>query len=297
MKKLILALAHIRVRRKSRRETKVDLQDQIELLCRLGLSPNQAKVYLVLARSSHYTANQVSKAACLATEVVYRNMTKLQEKGLVEKEITSPTKFQAIPLKSAMRLLLNLKSKEDTQTRMKARELLATSITEEDVKPAQEDFRTVLIPEGERLIEFEEEQLTNVQQKFDLAMTGQQFSEWALAYTKLLQKMVLKKIAIRLIVSGTKTEHNTQSLDELLQNTNFKMKFTPETILSCVGIQDDKEVMISTSTKTAFARSPVYWSNNPGIVVLCKTYFETTWKNNMEKRKQYLNKRTILLEA
>lgn len=77
----------------------MEFRDKVDLLVRLGVAPNQAKVYLALTGTSPSTANQISKATGIAPEVVYRAIPKLQEKGLVEKEITSPAKFQAIPIK------------------------------------------------------------------------------------------------------------------------------------------------------------------------------------------------------
>jgi hypothetical protein len=62
-----------------------------------------------------------------------------------------------------------------------------------------------------------------------------------------------------------------------LQNPTFKIKFINKLIHSCIGIFDDKEVLISASAKTPFGQTPIYWSNNPSIIALCQSYFEKYW--------------------
>jgi sugar-specific transcriptional regulator TrmB len=255
----------------------MDLQDRVDVLVRLGLTPNQAKVYIALASFSPCTANQASKATCLAPEVVYRALPKLQEQGLVEKEITVPAKFKATPLKLAIGMLLDRKNRDDNQIRVKARKLLS-NFNAENGTPSQEDFKITLIPKGKVLVPFVEKKLAGVQKRLDLVFTGQKFSGWFLTQSKVLQKVILKKVAVRMIVSGTESEYRTEFLEELLLNSNFQARFVHEEVLACVSVFDDKDAMICTSADVPFARSPVYWSNNPSVVELCKTYFEKFWK-------------------
>jgi sugar-specific transcriptional regulator TrmB len=256
-------------------EKVMDLQDKVDLLIRLGLTPNQAKIYLALSNSSPCTANQISKAACLASEVIYRAMPKLQEKGLIEKEITAPAKFQATPLKLAIEMLLEQKNREDNQTRTKAKKLLANGVEENRGLYAQEDFKITLIPKGERLVQFIEKKLAGIQERLDFVITGQKF--FGCLCHKLLQKVVSRKIAVRLAVSGTESEYHTKSLQDFLLNSNLKIRFIHEEIFACVSVLDDRETIINTSAKAGFVQSPIYWSNNPSIVELSKTYFEKFW--------------------
>src|SRR3990170_2406255 len=94
-------------------------QDQVEFLTHLGLTINQAKIYLALVQSRPCTANQISKSANLASEVVYRTMPKLQKMGLVERTVAVPTVFLAIPIKLAISILLAQRKQENADVEAK----------------------------------------------------------------------------------------------------------------------------------------------------------------------------------
>jgi sugar-specific transcriptional regulator TrmB len=263
----------------------LEQKDQVDLLTRLGLSLNQARVYLALAKFSPSTANQVSKTADLPTEIVYRTMPKLQQKGLVEKVVSTPAKFQATPMKLTIELLLERKKQENNQTLIKAREFLETVTPTEAKTNRSEEPRTVLIPERERLIQFLKEKLLTVQESICMVITGQKFSGWILAYNKHLKEILKKKISIRLVVAGNIEEQQTPSLHELLQDQNFALKSATDPIQACVIVYDGREAVIATEVNTPFARSPAYWSNNLSVVALCQTYFETCWKRKSLEKK------------
>jgi CRP-like cAMP-binding protein len=77
----------------------MELRDEcVQTLTLLGLSFNQARVYIALAQSPMSNAQSISMVSKVAREHVYRTMNSLQKLGLVEKIITIPTKYKAIPI-------------------------------------------------------------------------------------------------------------------------------------------------------------------------------------------------------
>ncbi|MFB3888399.1 MAG: helix-turn-helix domain-containing protein [Candidatus Bathyarchaeia archaeon] len=58
-------------------------EERIEVFMRLGLTMNQARVYLALARLGLTTAKRLSKDAQISRQDVYRVMSELQEIGLL----------------------------------------------------------------------------------------------------------------------------------------------------------------------------------------------------------------------
>lgn len=108
---------------------------------------------------------------------------------------------------------------------------------------------------------------------------------------RLIQKAVSSKIAVRVVVSGDETKYHTMRVEHLLLNSNLKAKFISDKVFASVLILDDHEAMISSSLEEAFARSPVYWSNNPCVVEVCKTYFEKYWEKRADDRDPFDNSR------
>jgi len=76
-----------------------------------GLTRNQAKVYVAVARLRLASVGKISKVAKVRREDVYRILPKLQKMGLVEKLLGTPTKIRATPVEEALSLLI--KHKED----------------------------------------------------------------------------------------------------------------------------------------------------------------------------------------
>jgi len=95
------------------------LERNVEMLIDFGLTGNQARVYLAIARLKLATVGQISKISKVRREDVYRILPKLEKMGLVEKLLGKPTKIRATPVEEALSVLI--KHEEDT-----ARERVST---------------------------------------------------------------------------------------------------------------------------------------------------------------------------
>lgn len=254
----------------------MDLKNQIELLTRLGLTTNQARIYLTCVNYKTSTVKQISQTANIASEVVYRTIPKLQKMSLIEKTVAFPAEFKATPIDLAITTLLEQRKKENTELQIKAKELLRYMAKRKRGKHT-EDFKVVLIPEKERLIQFTERKLRITKKSLHAIGMGQKFSAWIHTYRDLIEELLTKNIEIRFVFAGIEKGRHDQTLKEIQKEDNFEIKFTADKILSCLVIIDGGEVLIDTSPESGFAHTPVYWSNDPGIVAPCKTYFEKYW--------------------
>ncbi|NIU39390.1 hypothetical protein GWN65_05330, partial [Candidatus Bathyarchaeota archaeon] len=87
------------------------LNKNAEMLSDFGLTHNQAKVYIAIARLRLATVSQISKVSKVRREDVYRILPKLEKMGLVEKLLGKPTKIRATPVEEALPILI--KHEED----------------------------------------------------------------------------------------------------------------------------------------------------------------------------------------
>ena len=87
-------------------------EKNVEILLDFGLTRNQARVYLAIARLKLATVGQISKVSKVRREDVYRILPKLEKMGLVEKLMGKPSKIRATPVKEALSILI--KHEEDT---------------------------------------------------------------------------------------------------------------------------------------------------------------------------------------
>ena len=77
-----------------------------ETLLNLGLSRNEAKVYLCLARTGKKKASEISRAVSLHRTETYRVLKGLEKKGLVSLVLEKPLKFVAVPFEKAITWLI-----------------------------------------------------------------------------------------------------------------------------------------------------------------------------------------------
>jgi sugar-specific transcriptional regulator TrmB len=80
--------------------------ENTDLLLGLGLSLNQARVYLAILKLEKTTVGQVAKASKVRREDVYRILPTLEKLGLVERLLGKPTEVRATFISDALTLLV-----------------------------------------------------------------------------------------------------------------------------------------------------------------------------------------------
>jgi sugar-specific transcriptional regulator TrmB len=80
-----------------------------DALMKLGLSRNEARVYLYLARVGERKASEISEALSLHRTETYRILRDLEKRGLVSSVFEKPLKFIATPFERAVDILIETK--------------------------------------------------------------------------------------------------------------------------------------------------------------------------------------------
>ena len=90
-----------------------------------NLTKNQSIILATLIQENSYlTAKEISKFSNLARETIYKVLLDLKEKGFVQKAITKPKKYCAIPLKNVLQLLHEQKDKQIHELEMLTKNVL-----------------------------------------------------------------------------------------------------------------------------------------------------------------------------
>ena len=87
------------------------MQKEAEELKTLGLTINQAKVYLSIVQAGSISVNKIAESSKLHRQDIYKILPKLEEKGLVTKTLDKPFVVLAIPVKTALKSLLSKETK------------------------------------------------------------------------------------------------------------------------------------------------------------------------------------------
>ncbi len=257
-------------------------QDEVKLLTQLGLTTNQAKVYLTLVQNAPSTAYQISKSADLACEVVYRAMPALQEAGLAERLIAKPTIFQAVPVEQGIHSLLNRKSAEQKKLRRKTEALLdriKTNHIENSQKSPQEGNDLTLVPGKEDIIQKLMESIKKTQKSLEVITTHQKFSSTILVFGELYKKAIARGVKIRIATEKHVIDRKAlKILDSIQRDGSFQVRYFSDYPKAVVAIFDEEEAFITLSANGASALR----SNSPCFTALAQSFFEIKWNNSIE---------------
>ena len=89
----------------------------------LGLTQKESSTYLFLNKSGSKKAYEIAENQRVARTQVYRFLTVLQNKGLITIISDSPTKFEGIELKRALKILIDNEKQRLEQINLTRNEL------------------------------------------------------------------------------------------------------------------------------------------------------------------------------
>ncbi|XHH09039.1 MAG: TrmB family transcriptional regulator [Candidatus Bathyarchaeia archaeon] len=253
----------------------MDLQNQIETLTQLGLTVNQAKIFIMLVRSEPSTVTQIAKATNLAREVVYKNIPKLEKNGLITKVIAAPCEYKAISINLASKILLEKRNKETFEVKTKVAELVS-QMQKRNSEESKIEPHLIAVTGKEHLTSFAKKQVLTTKKSLETMILYSKYSFWLDTNFSLFRKLLARNVKIRIILASCTEVIHDKNIELLEKNPNFKIRYIPDPIQVGVGIIDDRDTLINTLPNNIF-RPSFYWSNNPGVIALSKNYFEKFW--------------------
>jgi len=260
--------------------------EDIQALTKLGLTVLQAKIYLTLAKSGRTTIKTISQASEIDRSDVYRIVSKLQEKGLVEKTIAKPNTFKAMPIHDGLPMLLRRKAEEYNEIEAKAKELLQKYEKNNEKEILQRDeSQFILVPKKEAARRKFANAIENTQVSCDMILHWECFRYGMMEDTETWKKTVEKGVKIRFIVYKSKDEKAVSRIVQILKKKgSFKIRyiFTPPP--ATISIFDKKETIITISPTPHPREAPNLWSNNPSLIAIFQDYFELTWRASKENK-------------
>ena len=267
----------------------VDDQEKIKILMNLGLSLNQARIYLTNLHSGPTTAKGLSDASKIGREDVYRTLSILQKKGLITKRLCIPTLFESVSLKTAINFLTKSKKEEFSKLLEKAY-FIAENDNEAIQKSLQNvDYKITIASIGEQFIKHIGDTKTNIcfTTRYDVAVhlwTDPEHEHDVHDMCRAMNKGV--KIRMILDYPESKKEERTRpfyipAFNKMLSHKNFQYKYItlpPKTILLLL---DEKFVSIWTASES-FDSMPFILTDNPSIINLASIYFSSLWEQAEE---------------
>jgi len=250
--------------------------DKIELLENLGLSNVQAKVYLALVNLGDATATEAAKLSKVARPEAYRIINQLSEWGIVSKIISTPTTFQALPLKEATSILFERRTIRYYKLKTKMKELLERDVTgERKVKKERYTFRR--LPENSPWLRNNALRFSRYK-TFDLLTSARRLGSRIVFDEEPFRKGAKKGTKIRIMLEKPKSDSPLiHVLENMNQEENIEIRFLENVSPVILIIMNQKEA--SLALKPSGRVGPPYLlSNHPSFVHMAQQYFEAQWE-------------------
>lgn len=268
-------------------------KDVIHLLMQLGFTETQAKIYLTLIYSGETDAKILAKESNTANQVTYRTLDELLAKGIVEKKLSIPNRYQAIPLEEAIELVLNTKAEEYASALEKTRQILLYFNKEKSVDPKNPDYSIKIVEGKETIIKKCRSAHANTVFSVVVCSTFQRWIQVGREIHETIENGLARGVEYKIVVEKPEGEFSLpQEVKILTENKNFQLKICDEKLRVNAVIFDDKICSFSLYPSKSVAESPMIWTNHTSIIAGFQEYFKKMWKT----AKKYSNNKNSATE-
>jgi len=248
-------------------------------LYRLGLSKNEIRVYLYLARASEHKASEISEALSLHRTETYRILRDLEKKGLISSVFEKPLKFIATPFEKALDTLIETKKMKISL--LEKRKSSLVNIWLSLPKPETENGRKEVfqVLEGEEQINLKADEILNKAKKEVFVFT----SEYDVAnfyHSGLLDKLANKsKENIDVHLLSSYSPKSCFFIDKVkVKKSKYSLSNSEE--LPTFILVDDEQLLLLIRTNNGKKKVAALWTNYEAFVRALQTLFLELWNNN-----------------
>lgn len=256
----------------------------------LGLSKNEVRVYLHLARSGERKASELSEALCLHRTETYRILRDLEKQGLVSSVFEKPLKFIATPFEKAVRLLIETKKMELQLLEQKKINLIDIwlSLPHPQVESRRKEIFQIL--EGEEQFTMKANEILDCakEELFLFAAENDLANLYYSGFLDSLAKFQKKNVQVRLLANRSQKSQFFVEKSKLL-NTRFSeadvtrlpsflIADNKQVVLKIKGDSDEKSDEITNGRTRAKLVS--LWTNYEAFVGALTILFSELWNSN-----------------
>jgi sugar-specific transcriptional regulator TrmB len=253
--------------------------ENTDLLLGLGLTLNQAKVYLAILKLEKTTIGQVANFSKVRREDVYRILPSLEKMGLIERLLGKPTEVRATRISDALSLLVD-EEKGKSDERLVGMRGIVQKLTLKDWKqelPKDESIY-ILIAEKKSVFAKTSDLITNSRKEIALIADKGRIMPILFQFSDEYKLAINKGAVVRLIFEGEKPDVLLkEKVKKLVGSKSVQIKFHIAPLNHFI-MSDDKEALITTSKESALGDSPSLWTNNCNLIGVLRTGFESDWK-------------------
>jgi sugar-specific transcriptional regulator TrmB len=249
----------------------------LQLLLELGLTRNQASLYLTLLSVKKSDARKLSLSTGIQRTEVYRCLSELELKGLVDRKIGLPIEFTPVAPSVGLQHALEAKINATENTERKTIEFIRNFQTIENVED-NNSYEIKVINGRKRIVDNIKKQHDGAKGTVEILSALprwlQIIDECLVNYRNALDRGIRYRVIVALPCSNYVFPETVISL---LKHKNFRLKKTalPPNVNSAMF--DYKEATFNYYPSKPLGSSPLIVTNHPSFIELSRGYFESLW--------------------
>jgi sugar-specific transcriptional regulator TrmB len=249
-------------------------------LHRLGLSKNEIKVYVSLARTGERKASEISEALSLHRTETYRILRDLEKKGLISSVFEKPLKFIATPFEKALDTLIETKKMKISLLEKRKSNLVDIWLSLPKPEAENERKEVFQVLEGEEQINLKADEILNSAERtiFVFASEHDIPNFYHSGLLDKLEKISKKSLDVQLL-----TNYSPKSCFFLEKIKLKKAKYSLSDVeeLPTFILTDDSQLVLLIRKNNGKKRIAALWTNYDAFVKALKTLFLELWNNNV----------------
>ena len=260
---------------------------------KLGLSKNEIRVYVYLARSRERKASEISEALSLHRTETYRILRDLEKRGLVSSVFEKPLKFIATPFERAIDALIEAKKFRIQSLERKKKGLVDIWLSLPKHHVARERKEVFQILEGEEQIDFKaNEIIQNAQRGINIFASEEDLARlYHSGFIDGLEQLCKKNFEIKLL---TNNSPKSRFFVEKIRLTNVRYALSDVKDVPTFVLTDQEQLLFMIkknnekhSEKAKRAKIAALWTNYEAFIKALEKLFSALW--NIEKPLQIVS--------
>jgi sugar-specific transcriptional regulator TrmB len=260
-------------------------EEETNLLMRIGLTKNQTNVYLALLKLDEANAIQLARNTSLPSAVLYRTITELQKKGLIEQILSKPFRFKATTLNVGLQMLLDEKA-QDYEELTKMAKILLLSRKSCRIEPPEKSNHNLRIIEGKkRIFQVMKDQHSAVQREVGILSTLNRWLQIVYDSDDEYNKALARKVKYNVILEAHEPENRIkfpENVLNLLEKPNFSLWLSNAPLVCNLAFFDEQEVTINFFPSKSLTESPIIVTRHPSFIRMSIDHFNAVLQSTQE---------------
>lgn len=249
------------------------------MLQKLGLSKNEIRVYVYLARSRERKASEISEVLSLHRTETYRILRDLEKRGLVSSVFEKPLRFIATPFERAIEALIEAKKLRIQQLERKKKDLINIWLSLPQPEVVHERKEVFQILEGEEQIDFKaNEIIQNARAEINVFASEDDLARlYHSGFVDRLEKLSKKDFNVRLLTNNSR---KSRFFLEKIKLPNVRYALSDVDDVPTFILADQEQLLFTIrkdDEKAKRVKIAALWTNYEAFIKALEKLFSELW--------------------